>query len=72
MFRSICFILPFIKFWEIRFLEIFKNYFKKKIDLNNRELKEVLNGRYRKIKKLGAGAQGTVYEIEDLNQNLIK
>ncbi len=67
--RSIYFIFPFIKFWEIRFLEIFKNYFKKKIDLNNKELKEVLDGRYKKIKKLGCGAQGTVYEIEDLKEN---
>jgi hypothetical protein len=28
-----------------------------------------LNGRYKKVKKLGAGAQGTVYEVEDLNEN---
>ena len=44
-----------------------KNYF-----LIRTELKEVLNDRYKKIKKLGAGAQGTVYEVEDLNENDIE
>ncbi len=28
-----------------------------------------MNGRYKKLKKLGSGAQGTVYEVEDLNEN---
>jgi serine/threonine protein kinase len=44
-------------------------FFQKKINTNNIKSKEVLNGRYEKIKKLGAGAQGTVYEVEDLNEN---
>ena len=30
---------------------------------------EVLNEKYKKVKKLGSGAQGTVYEIEDLQEN---
>ena len=42
---------------------------KKKIAINNKELKEVLNDKYKKVKKLGSGAQGTVYEIEDLQEN---
>jgi hypothetical protein len=28
-----------------------------------------MNKRYRKIKKLGEGAQGTVFEVEDLQEN---
>ena len=42
---------------------------KKKIAINNKELKEVLNEKYKKVRKLGSGAQGTVYEIEDLQEN---
>ena len=41
----------------------------KKIAINNKELKEVLNEKYKKVRKLGSGAQGTVYEIEDLQEN---
>jgi hypothetical protein len=51
------------------FQEIFINYFQKKITINNRESKEILNEKYKKLKKLGSGAQGTVYEIEDLKEN---
>jgi hypothetical protein len=43
--------------------------FHKKIDSNNKELEEVLYNRYKAVKKLGEGAQGTVYEVEDLNEN---
>jgi hypothetical protein len=32
-------------------------------------LQGVFKSRYKKIKKLGEGAQGTVYEVEDLNEN---
>jgi hypothetical protein len=28
-----------------------------------------MNGRYKKIKKLGSGAQGTVFEVKDVNDN---
>jgi serine/threonine protein kinase len=41
----------------------------KKIDLNNEELEGVFNERYKMVKKLGEGAQGTVYEVEDLNED---
>ena len=41
----------------------------KKIDINNKELEGVLNERYKMVKKLGEGAQGTVYEVEDLNED---
>ena len=66
--RSICFIILYL---EIHFLrKIKKNIIsKKKIAINNKELKEVLNEKYKKVKKLGSGAQGTVYEIEDLQEN---
>ena len=42
---------------------------KKKININNQQLEGVFNSRYRKIKKLGEGAQGTVFEVEDLTEN---
>jgi serine/threonine protein kinase len=29
----------------------------------------VFNNRYRMVKKLGEGAQGTVFVVEDLNEN---
>ena len=58
-------------FIQISFLKTFI-FFQKKINTNNRELKEVLNERYKKIKRLGAGAQGTVYEVEDLKENRMK
>jgi hypothetical protein len=32
-------------------------------------LEGVLNDRYRKIKKLGDGAQATVFEVEDIKEN---
>ena len=44
-------------------------YIQKKIDSNNQILVGVFNKRYKKIKKLGEGAQGTVFEVEDLNEN---
>jgi len=34
-----------------------------------KEVKGLLNNRYKKLRKLGAGIQGTVYEVEDLNEN---
>ena len=66
MFRSICFILSSYHILEIRFII---NYFQKKIAINNKELKEVLNEKYKKTKMIGSGAQGTVYEVEDLNED---
>jgi hypothetical protein len=39
------------------------------LDKNNKKLEGVFNKRYRKIKKLGEGAQGTVFEVEDMNEN---
>ena len=68
MLRSI---FVFISHSRISFLKTFL-FFQKKINTNNRELKEVLNDRYKKIKRLGAGAQGTVYQVEDLKENRIK
>ena len=44
-------------------------YFQKKIEANNRELEGVFNNRYKAVKTIGAGAQGTVYEVEDLTEN---
>jgi hypothetical protein len=35
----------------------------------NKELEGVFNNRYKMVKILGEGAQGTVYEVEDLNEN---
>lgn len=29
----------------------------------------MINGRYKKIKKLGNGSQGTVFQVEDINDN---
>ncbi len=51
------------------FKKFFINFFTKKIAINNKELKEILNEKYKKIKKIGSGAQGTVYEIEDLSED---
>ena len=46
--------------------------FQKKIDSNNRVLEGVFNKRYKKIKKLGEGAQGIVFSVEDLQENNTK
>ena len=51
---------------------IFYDQFQKKLDNKNKQLQGVFNSRYRKIKKLGESAQGTVYEVEDLNENQTK
>ena len=32
----------------------------------------MFNNRYKMVKKLGEGAQGTVYEVEDLTENRIR
>ena len=45
------------------------SYFQKKIDNNNKQLEGAFNSRYKMVKKLGSGAQGTVFEVEDLNEN---
>jgi serine/threonine protein kinase len=39
------------------------------LDNKNKELEGVLNDRYKMVKKIGEGAQGTVYEVEDLAEN---
>ena len=44
----------------------------KEIAINSKELEGVFNSRYKKIKKLGEGEQGTVFAVEDLNENRIK
>ena len=44
-------------------------YFQQKFDNKDKVLEGVMNKRYRKIKKLGEGAQGTVFEVEDLQEN---
>ena len=44
-------------------------YYKKTIDSNNKELEGLLNNRYKAVKTIGAGAQGTVYEVEDLTED---
>ena len=35
---------------------------------NNENLEGILNGRYKKIKIIGKGSQGTVFEVEDTNE----
>jgi serine/threonine protein kinase len=35
-------------------------------------LEGAFNKRYKKIKKIGDGSQGTVFEVEDLKENNIK
>jgi hypothetical protein len=42
------------------------------LDNKNKELEGVFNNRYKMIKKLGEGAQGTVYDVEDLNEDRIR
>jgi len=42
------------------------------LDNKNKELEGMFNNRYKMIKKLGEGAQGTVYEVEDLKENRIR
>jgi len=44
-------------------------FFQKRIDIDNKELEGVFNKRYKMIKKLGEGAQGTVFVVEDLQEN---
>jgi hypothetical protein len=49
--------------------KLIKLFPKKKIDNNNKQLDGAFNNRYKMVEKLGSGAQGTVYEVEDLNEN---
>jgi serine/threonine protein kinase len=42
------------------------------LDNKNKQLEGVFNNRYKMVKKLGEGAQGTVYEVEDLTQNRMR
>ena len=42
---------------------------KQKLNNKNKGLEGVFNNRYKMVKKLGEGAQGTVYEVEDLTEN---
>ncbi len=67
MFRSLFFIFHFITFENC--FKLIKLFPKKKIDNNNKQLEGAFNNRYKMVKKLGSGAQGTVYEVEDLNGN---
>ena len=45
---------------------------KKKFDNNNKKLEGIMNNRYKRIKKLGDGSQGTVFEVEDINESNLK
>jgi len=42
------------------------------LDKKNKELEGVFNNRYKMVKKLGEGAQGTVYEVEDLAKDRLR
>ena len=66
MFRSL-----FFTFYHIRFnrFKLIKFFPKKKINNNNKQLEGTFNNRYKMVEELGSGAQGTVYEVEDLNEN---
>ena len=45
----------------------------KKIEKDNKKLEGVINGRYKKISKLGDGSQATVFLVEDIKeQNKLK
>ena len=68
MFRSIFFHFSFYYIWLNRF-KLIKLFPKKKINNNNKQLEGAFNNRYKMVEKLGSGAQGTVYEVEDLNEN---
>ena len=46
-----------------------KIYFLKKITSNNKLSDEILNGRYKKIKEIGRGAQAAVFVVEDQKEN---
>ena len=48
------------------------NLKKKKLDNKSKELEGVFNNRYKMVKRLGAGAQGTVYEVEDLQESRMR
>ena len=39
------------------------------LDNNNKKLDGAFNNRYKKIKQIGKGSQGVVYEVEDLKEN---
>ena len=51
---------------------ILYSYFQQKIEGNNKKLEGLFNDRYRKIRKLGEGAQGTVFAVEDTKENNTK
>ena len=68
MFRSNLLLFLFIKFN----FKILYYYFQQKIEGNNKKLEGLFNDRYRKIRKLGEGAQGTVFAVEDTKENNTK
>ena len=62
------FVFLFIKFLNFSLRLLIINL-KQKLNNKNKGLEGVFNNRYKMVKKLGEGAQGTVYEVEDLTEN---
>ncbi len=61
-FLFIFFIYCVCLFYEYYFSE-------KTLDNKNKEIKTILNEKYKKLRILGSGSQGKVFEVEDVKDN---